>query len=64
MLAKRLTPIERAIAGEPTDRQARYLRNVAKRGLVRVTVMVPASRAEELRRLAADWRDGSSRDDD
>lgn len=63
-MAKRLTPIERAIAGEPLDRQARYMRNVAKRGLVRVTVMIPASRAEELRGLAAQWRDGTSRHDD
>lgn len=63
-MAKRPTPIERAIAGEPVDRQARYLRNVEKRGLVRVTVMIPASRAHELRSLAADWRSGVARHDD
>ena len=63
-MAKRPTPIERAIAGEPVDRQERYRLNVSKRGFVRVTVMIPQGRADELRALAADWRDRSSRDDD
>lgn len=63
-MVKRLTPIERAIAGEPIDRQQRYRRNVVKRGLVRVTVMVPNERAHELRSLARSWREERTRRDD
>jgi hypothetical protein len=63
-MPKRLTPIERAIAGEPVDRQQRYRRNVLKRGLSRVTVMVPNDRALELRALARLWREEHSRRDD
>lgn len=63
-MPKRLTPIERAIAGEPVDRQQRYRRNVVKRGLVRVTVMVPNERAHELRGLARSWREERTRRDD
>ena len=63
-MANRLTPIELAIAGEPTDRKQRYARNLIKRGFVRVTVMVPNDRADELRAIAKQWVDGSRRDDD
>ena len=55
-MAKRPTPIERAIAGEPLDVKERYARKLVKRGLVRVTVMVPEGRADEVRSLARHWR--------
>ena len=64
-MAKRPTPIERAIAGEPTDRKKRYVFNLEKRGLVRVGLTVPAGRADELRALAEKWRNEfEQRDDD
>lgn len=63
-MARGLTPIERAIAGEPEDRQQRYRRNVIKRGLVRVTLMVPRERAAELRGIARNWREERTRGDD
>ena len=55
-MAKHKTPIELAIAGEPLDRQERYRSNLGKRGLKRISVIVPESRADELRDLALRWR--------
>jgi len=63
-MAKRPTPIERAIAGEPIDVKERYARNLTRRGLTRVSLTVPASRADELRALARDWRLQHERRDD
>lgn len=63
-MAKRPTPIERAIAGEPVDRAARYYKRLEKRGLRRTTVTVPASRYDELVALCARWRDEFERGDD
>lgn len=51
-MAKTLTPIERAIAGEPQERQARYMAKRAKQGLTRVAVWVPVERIEELHEVA------------
>lgn len=56
LMAKRLTPIERAIAGEPTDRVGRYLKRLAHRGFRRATVTVPANRYDELVALCSKWR--------
>lgn len=55
-MAKRPTPIERAIAGEPTDRMSRYLKRLGSRGLSRMTVTIPTERVDELRRLVDSWR--------
>lgn len=63
-MAKRLTPIERAIAGEPLDRQARYRQRLRKRGVMRVSVFVPEARADELRVLARRWVAEQLRHDD
>lgn len=63
-MAKRPTPIERAIAGEPTDRLQRYLQRLEKRGMKRTTVIVPASRHDELVALCAQWRDEYERGHD
>lgn len=51
-MAKRPTPIERAIAGESTDRQQRYEKRLRQRGLFRLTVLVPYDRADDVRALA------------
>ena len=56
-MAKPPTPIERAIAGEPTDRHARWRQRIAKRGFHRTTVMVPRERLDELRSIVAKWRE-------
>lgn len=56
-MAKRPTPIERAIAGEPVDRVQRYYKRLEARGLRRTTVTVPAARYDELVALCAKWRD-------
>ena len=63
-MAKRPTPIERAIAGEPTDRLQRYLRRLDKRGMKRTTVVIPAQRHDELVSLCARWRDEFENGDD
>lgn len=63
-MGKRLTPIERAIAGEPLDRQARYRDRLRKRGVTRVTVFVPEARADELRDLTRSWVAEHLRHDD
>lgn len=64
-MAKRPTPIERAIAGEPTDRQQRYEKRLRQRGLFRLTVLVPYDRADEVRAVANRIRaEFEARDDD
>lgn len=63
-MAKRPTPIERAIAGEPQDRASRYYKRLGKRGLRRTTVTIPAHRYDELVALCAGWRDEFERGDD
>jgi hypothetical protein len=62
-MAKRPTPIERAISGEPQSRQARYLRRLDSKGLRRVMVVVPSGRADDLRALARSWCEEFERDD-
>lgn len=63
-MAKRLTPIERAIAGEPLDRKQRYMARLRGRGVTRVSVFVPDARADELRALARSWVAEQLRHDD
>lgn len=63
-MPQRPTPIERAIAGEPLDRKQRYMDRLRKRGVTRVSVFVPESRADELRALARGWVAEQLRDDD
>jgi hypothetical protein len=63
-MSKRLTPIERAIAGEPVDRKQRYMARLRKRGVTRVSVFVPEARADELRDLARRWVAEQLRHDD
>lgn len=46
MLAKGITPIERAIAGEPADRRRRYEHRAARDGIKRITVMVREEHAQ------------------
>jgi hypothetical protein len=62
-MAKGLTPIERLLAGEDTDRRRRHEKRMLDQGLVYVRVAVPRERAAELRELAASWR-ASRRDND
>jgi hypothetical protein len=49
-MAKRLTPIERAIAGEPTDRRRRYDQRKRDQGFVRVTFTCTRAQAAVLKR--------------
>lgn len=51
-MAKRLTPIERAIAGENQDRRQRYVERLRERGLVYVRVLVPVDQVDSLREFA------------
>lgn len=51
-MAKRLTPIERAIAGEPQDRRERYAERLRGRGLTYARVLVPVGQVEALRAVA------------
>ena len=52
-MPKRLTPIERAIAGQPVDdRRDRYAANMRSKGFKRLTVMSKPEFAPLLRRLA------------
>lgn len=53
-----VTPIERAIAGEPADRRRRYEHRLAKQGVKRVALSVRAEHAEFFRELAALSRAG------
>ncbi len=58
----RLTPIERAIAGEPEDRRQRYERRLRERGLTYARVMVPEDHIEDLRKFARDLVEKHSRE--
>ena len=53
-----VTPIERAIAGEPADRRRRYEHRLAKQGVKRVALSVRTEHAEFFRDLAALSRAG------
>lgn len=53
----RLTPIERAIAGEPADRRRRYDEKMRQKGFARVTAMVLPEDAELVKALAKRLRD-------
>lgn len=58
-----LTPLERHIRDQgdtPTDRRRRWEKAAYAKGLVRVSVMVPAERAEDLKRVARDMRGGDA----
>ena len=55
-MAKGLTPIERAIAGEPVDRRRRYDQRMRERGFKRITVNCAPEDVELLHRLAAKLR--------
>jgi hypothetical protein len=60
----RLTPIERAIAGQPADRRRRYEQHMRRRGLVRLTATVRSDDAPLLQALAKRLRDVPSAIDD
>ncbi len=53
----RLTPIERAIAGDPVDRRKRYEERMRAEGFTRVTAMVRTEDAEILHAVAKMCRD-------
>lgn len=52
-MAKRLTPIERAIEGEPPDRRRRYESRLEARGIKRISLAVRAEHALFFHKLAA-----------
>jgi hypothetical protein len=52
LMTKRLTPIERAIAGEPTDRRKRYEAKMRRNGFVRATFIAPPETLELIKELA------------
>jgi hypothetical protein len=56
-MAKRLTPIERAIAGEPDDRRKRYHERMRRAGFVRATFMTRPEDADLIKALAKKLRD-------
>lgn len=63
MPAAKLTPIERAIAGEPTDRRKRYDAKMRREGFTRVTAMLRPDDAELLKLVVKKLRDDpASRD--
>ena len=62
-MAKRKTPIERAIDGDPPTRQGRYLKRLRDAGLHRTTVVIPVDRTDELLSICARWRDEVRGDD-
>jgi hypothetical protein len=55
-MAKRLTPIERAIAGEPSDRRRRYDAKMREEGFTRITLMVRPQDVDRVKRLAKSMR--------
>lgn len=55
MVRPRKTPLERFAETGKSDRHAAFYARRLAAGLARVTVWVPAERAEDLRKLAADW---------
>ena len=58
-MGKHITPIERAIAGEPADRRRRYEARQAEMGIKRVAMHVRQEHAEFFHLLAALSRVGS-----
>lgn len=50
-VAKRPTPIERAIAGEPADRRRRYDHRMIERGFKRMTLWVPPKQVDLIKGL-------------
>jgi hypothetical protein len=56
MMAKRLTPIERAIVGAPVDRRRRYDERMRERGFKRITVNVAPDDVKLVQWLAAQSR--------
>jgi hypothetical protein len=59
-MAKRLTPIEQAIAGPPLDRRRRHDAKMASLGFKRVVVNLPREDAELVRKLAKKLREDPS----
>ena len=53
-MPKRLTPIERAIAGEPNDRRERYAAKLRSEGLGYARILVPLDQVEAVRAFARD----------
>ena len=53
----KLTPIERAIAGQSPDRRRRYDQEMRKKGFVRATFMCRPEYAELIKSLAKRLRD-------
>lgn len=49
-MAERLTPIERAIAGEPVDRRRRHEQRQRERGIVRISFTCNRAQARALKR--------------
>lgn len=56
-MAKRLTPIERAISGEPAGRRERYEKRLRDQGLGFVRILVPLDQAEQVRAFARELVD-------
>lgn len=52
-MARGITPIERAIAGQPVDRRRRYEQRMAALGFKRATVTIRPEHAAFFQRLAA-----------
>lgn len=62
-LVKGITPIERAIAGEPSDRRRRYEHRLAAKGIKRIALNVRAEHVPFFHKLAALSRlDAADRD--
>ncbi|GFM31626.1 uncharacterized protein PY1_contig-32-2 [Novosphingobium sp. PY1] len=53
-MPKRLTPIERAIAGAPQDRRQRYEAKLRDQGLTYARILVPVDDVEQVRAFARD----------
>lgn len=56
-MAKGLTPIERAIAGPPSDRRRRHDAKMASLGFKRIVVSLPREDAELVKKLAKKLRE-------
>lgn len=56
----KLTPIERAIAGEPEDRRRRWDKRMLEAGFKRVNLWVPEEHVAILKELKAQLVDGSA----
>lgn len=55
-MAKRLTPIERAIRGEANDRRRRYDASLPSKGLTRLTMVVPTADVERVKGIVRELR--------